>query len=676
MNARKPFSTSVNAPALGAAAFGYLSQVFVPEPGDYMFGDWTLAAFSGLAGLAAAAQAVAGARNDFMLRRAMSNASIPSGAHGQARFANTVERQAAGFHDPAGTLLLGLADGLPIFAPKQSHVAIQATTGAGKTTALMAGAALHALQTGRSVVLSDPKPELVFLWARAFGARGFRVVVNNPAQLDLGDLVSTNSNPLAGLINAAQNAALHRDAFTLAESIARTLVPGATNDKNRFFTETDRSILIAVMLSLAAFEPENCYPAQVWRAVTDPRRFKDLMHLAGTSEFLGGDLAAIAAAIQQKARDNPEHLESGRTGAAQSLSVFKPSSTLGMVGQCHEFDPRDLRDPTKPPVALFDIIPVDRLDVFAKANELNQVARLSALKRHREGREVVFLLDEATNLRVPQIVSDVEILRSFNVRLVLAFQSWAGLKAAYGEEQAVRLRANCLEVFFSVSDLSTADDISKRIGDTTIKTEGVTFGEGRPSRNFGETAHKLLPPEEILSLPRDTAIALAPGLRPILFRKVPWFEIEPYKSIAGENPHERHPKSPITRLRLNYGRDADELRAPGIPDLKQRLARAISNERLAHRRPRVPIITAKKLRWLPIVAGAAFVISTLGTPHVLLPVNLGFDAGGRSRCAYLGLEGMQHVASSAACPAIKMLPHSQRDGGGVLFSLLSHGDTP
>lgn len=651
---KREFNRSVNAPALGAAAFGYLAHVFAPEAGDYAFGDWVLAGFAGIASATCAMQAISGARNDFQFRRAVNAARVPSGVHGQARFATWTEREAAKLHDPSGLMMLGLADGVPVFSPKQSHVAIQAMTGAGKTTALIAGAAFHALHTGRSVVISDPKPEVVFLHARTFQARGFRVVINNPAGLDLSDLQDTNSNPFHGLIEAVHIAKLNRDAFPLAESFARALIPESKNDKNRFFTELDRAILIAVLITLAVFEPENCYPSQAWRSLTDPRRFKELLHLAMASEVLDGDLAAIASGLHAKSKDNPEHLESGRTGAANALSVFKTSSSLGQVGISHDFDPKDFRDPDKPPVALFDVIPADRIDVFAKANELNQIARLGALKRHCEGREVVFLMDEASVLKVPQVVSDIEILRSFGVRLVLAFQSWSGLKAAYGEDNANRLRSNCTEVFFSVSDLATAEDISKRVGDTTVKTSGHTFGEGKPSTNIGETGRKLLPPEEILSLPKNTALALIPGLRPVLFEKLPWYEVEPFKSLAGENPHERHPVSKVTRLRLDYGRGADDIRPPRITSQKNHASRSNARVGQSHQTTRVPLITAKKLRWVPVIAACAFLVTAFGTPHIIFPVNLGADARGLKRCAYVGLEGFKNVARED-CPVLVLL---------------------
>ncbi|MEM1346633.1 MAG: type IV secretory system conjugative DNA transfer family protein, partial [Pseudomonadota bacterium] len=416
---------------------------------------------------------------------------------------------------------------------------------------------------------------------------------------------------------------------------------------------------VIALTGLAVFEPERCTPAVLWATLTDAHRFRRLMRWCRDSDLLGGDLATLAASFLEKSRANPEHFESHLAGAAAAYAVFKPSSTLGRIGTRHDFDPKTLRDPSRPPVVLFDLIPSDRIAVFAKSNALQQTARLQALKRHREGRPVFFLADEATNLPVPTAVQELELMRSAKLSMALLYQSEASLERVYGRHQAKSIRTNCAEMVFAVADLQTAEEISKRIGDVTVKTASVGFAgqPGQmPSTTLGEAGRRLLPPEDILALDRGAAILLVPGLRPIRLAKLPWFEVEPFKHLAADNPHERHAKSPITRLTLQYGRDATELGAPTIPDLKERRARALAIERQGNRPLRVPWLRLQSFRWVGLVAVVAALIATFGTPHAIIGEA---KRDGAWRCHYLGLDGFKTADKQGGCPPVRFLRHWQ-----------------
>ncbi|MEO1490348.1 MAG: TraG/TraD/VirD4 family protein, partial [Pseudomonadota bacterium] len=293
-------------------------------------------------------------------------------------------------------------------------------------------------------------------------------------------------------------------------------------------------------------------------------------------------------------------------------------------------------------------------------NALQQTARLQALKRNREGRPVFFLADEGTNLPIPTVIQEIELMRSAKISIALLYQSVSSLIRTYGKEQSESIRSNCAEMYFAVSDFATADEISKRAGDKTIKTRSVGFS-GRqselPSENIGEAGRRLLPPEDILAMDPSEAILLMPGLRPVKVSKLPWFEVEPFKSLAGDNPHERFPKSPVTRLRLDYGRNANELRPPRLPDIEHRRARAMAMEASATKPRRVPLVRARSFLWMPIVAVFAALIASLGTPHVLFEYDRRANHRGEWRCVYFGFGGFKQTRLRTSCPLFHMLRH-------------------
>lgn len=649
-----------NAYLFYAAVMGGACWWLWPDPETHFFYKllpWMMA----LSVVGASLNGLNSLRVDYRRRKARHGAQHASGVHGNARFASISEMLQAGLFEPGGKLLLGLRKALPAFLPRGLHLAVQSPTGGGKTSALVIGSVIHALMTGRSVLCQDVKPEIAIMLKSALERMNFRVVINNPA-LVAGLPHNGDSNPLKPLIDMLTDPVRHGEVFIFIESIARTLIKKIPGDKNEFFRNLERSCLEFTAVAMAAFYPERCYPSQLWRTLTDPNAFRALLIEASDSDVLDGDLAAMANAILSREINSPDHWESGRTGAAAALSVFKPSSSLGSVGASHDFDPKDLRDPTKPPVVVFDIIPSDKIPVFAKVNAIQQTARLQALKTHREGRDVVALYDEATVLPAPTVVSEIELLRSYGVTICLFFQSWSSLERAYSKSQAESIRASCVEFYTGIADYETAELISKRIGDHTVKTNSYSFGEdGKPSSSVGETGKRLLPPEEILAMPKDKALVLVPGMRPVMLDKTPYFKVAPYKYLADPNPHEPHPPCPESMLTLEYGRGSHELGAPQIPGFKKKLITALKSERSSLKPKKVSPVRLRSFLWMPAAASVYSAVIILGTPHVIFEYQTAPSRDGTSACVYLGVKGFTRVRLQGSCPPLTLLHANDGD---------------
>lgn len=630
---------------------GVWSYALWPATSSSFF-DYVLPVAVGTVAAVGAVRSVKGLWFDYRIRQMLSHASKPSGTFGKAEFATVQERLDAGLHDLSGLTFTGLSDGLPTFLP-DGNLLIEAMQGSGKTSRILVTTIIQLLMTGRSAFVADSKPELVHMLGGFLRDLGFRVVINNPSYKD--GLPHQDSNPFQTLIDAVADHKRSHEAFPIAESFGKVIVPDSSDGKAKFFTQIDQQVLQTILLALAVLRPSRCYPAQLWRHLADPDAFEHLLFEAKDSDALQGDLAVMARALLQKDRDNPEHLEGGRTGAANALSPFKPSSSLGHYGANHSYEVADARDASLPPMVVFDVMPADQLDVFAKAYELTNTARLISLKRASQGRQVVMVADEFTALPIRPIATEIEFIRSFGIRLVAAYQSWSSLKRVYGEARAESLKANCAQLYFSVNDLKTAKEISERVGDHTVKTESYGFSEDpKPSRNVGETGRRLLPPEELMSLSRDQAILMIPGMRPVKIQTVPWYEIDPIKDQLGENPHEAHPKSKAFKFTINYSRDANALAPPQVPDFNERLARALRVLRSKDGTIRVPWFRPQKFLWVPLVSAFLAFTLTKGTPHI------GWMSSPRSyggwHCGYLGIAGLEIVRSNRGCPGIAWIP--------------------
>ncbi|MEM8773155.1 MAG: type IV secretory system conjugative DNA transfer family protein [Pseudomonadota bacterium] len=636
---------------------GGLAFLIWPSKGDY-FGHYWIAHILVLGALGGIYKGIHHLRVDRFRRQAYRNAQTRSGKFGKAHFAGLAARLKAGLHEPSGKFLMGLADyTIPTFLPDGLHFACQAPPGAGKSSALVSGAIYHGAMTGRSLIVSDIKGEHYHTWAAQLEAMGFRVVVNNPGLVD-GIPHNGDSNPIGPLIDIMKDPARHGEAFVYADNLSRSLIKEIENDKNAFFKENDRAFFVVMAIIYAAFHPDQAYPAFIWRALVDPHICRERLFEAKESDILNGDLASIAAGLLQKEIDSPDHFESGRTGASQALSIFKPSSLLGSVGATNEFTPEMLRDDQAAPTILFDIVPPDKVKIFGKLNALQQTARMQALKQCRGPRDVMILADEATNMPIPTVIEDIELLRSFKITIALFYQSLSSLQKTYGKDGAASIRASSAEFYTQVGDYATAKEIADRIGDTTIKTNNQNFSEdGKPTEGVGETGRRFFPPEEILAMSKDEAIILMGGLRPIKLLKTPAFMVEPYKSLMGKNPHEDHPPCKTTMLTLEYGKDAREIGAPVIPGFKQKLAAAASREAKPQGLRPEPLLPLRSLLWVPIMAAVFAIVAFLGTPHVIFEYQTRPSADGTSRCLYFGLSGMRDIRVVGSCSTFRLIRH-------------------
>ncbi|MEL6857411.1 MAG: type IV secretory system conjugative DNA transfer family protein [Pseudomonadota bacterium] len=659
MNAETKHPTP-NVDGLMASSFAALAWVTWPKQPDAYFAQGLLAGFMVMGAGIACSRFLGSLRLSYSRRKLKREALRSTTTLGKARFASLTELSLGKFHDLGNPLLLGERDGLPVTLPKGMSLACKSNPGGGKTSAIVINSLWHAANsTGSSIILPDIKPEMAYLLGPALEEAGFRVVYQNYAGLP--DFPHMDTNPFHIILVVADDPESQRELFPLAEALATALIPDAKDDKDKFWRLNERSLLIFAMVALAMFEPEHLAPGGLYLALLDPKRLEYLCFKSMQSpDVLNGDLAAMASNLQSQMLENPDHFQSARTGASNNLSVFKPSSALGQMGMRNDFLAQDMRDETKPPMIVIDLIPSDRMAAYSKANALVQTSRMQSLRKHREGRPVLYLADEATSLPLPGIVNDIELLRSFKITVALFFQSLGSLRRVYGKDQADSVLSSCAELYFNVSTLETAEQISRRIGDITTKTNSYSFDEhGKGSQSYGEQSKRLMPPEEILALPKNKAILLCAGIRPILFNKAPWYEVEPLKSIAADNPHEQFPPSKKTIYALEYGNGAEDIKAPRLVNRKKRWSAARAKERAENYTPPLKRVRARDFLFVPIMATIASCMVFGGTPHVLLQYTKAPNPQGSYTCQYAGISGVRQVYQDRPCAAVQLVS-SQR----------------
>jgi type IV secretion system protein VirD4 len=156
-----------------------------------------------------------------------------------------------------------------------------------------------------------------------------------------------------------------------------------------------------------------------------------------------------------------------------------------------------------------------------------------------ERNPVLWLLDEMAHIGHMQAIEDATtLMRGMGVRLWFIFQSLGQIKTCFGEK-AQTVLDNCGTLqFFAVNSYETAEEISKRIGDTTIgissvnDTTGYSHSTDHGAQSQGgnhsnsrsvthsEIARRLVKPEEILTISPDVCLIFHKHLPVVVGRLV------------------------------------------------------------------------------------------------------------------------------------------------------------
>ena len=167
--------------------------------------------------------------------------------------------------------------------------------------------------------------------------------------------------------------------------------------------------------------------------------------------------------------------------------------------------------------------------------------------------ETLFLLDECALLsNLPALGQALQIGRGSGIRLFMLWQTYEQAKAAFKDKpNLVGDNSDC-QVFFGTNGLETAQRQSQMLGASTIVESSATenwsqtwasdpSGNGNQSNQtsgmtFAEKPRDLLQPAEVLTLSPELAVCFIRGLRPLLLRRIKWFQERALFGLAKSTP--------------------------------------------------------------------------------------------------------------------------------------------
>lgn len=439
--------------------------------------------------------------------------------HGDAKWASTSTIKEAGLLTGEG-IIIGKHRGRYLTHPGTEPISVSAPTRSGKGQGLVLP---NAVNWAESFVSLDPKEEIFENSAGFRAEHGQEVYLFNPAARDYR---THRYNPLAYI---SDDPNLRIDDI---QKIALFICPDAQNDTHGgFFTTGSRSLFLGLVLYLLETAGEPVTLGNVVRHLQAPEGLQKWCKRICAERRRTVPLTPLCERLLMSfANGNDKTTDGFKSGLEQALALLvNPLTDAATSG--NDFDLRDLR---KKKMSIYVVIkPESRVQVapilrlfFQQLVDLN--TRELPEKNPDLKYRVLMLLDEFTSVgRVPAIADGISYMAGYNLLLFTITQSPSQLREVYGDNQSQTFENNMgLYLAFTpaAKDLKTAEDISKMIGDYTVKARSISkkMGLVNIGGNYTESqqGRALVKPQEVKSLSKKKQIIFSGGFDPIKCDKI------------------------------------------------------------------------------------------------------------------------------------------------------------
>ena len=436
--------------------------------------------------------------------------------HGDAKFQDRAEVVESKLYENKG-ILVGTAYGRYIRASDETHVLLEAPTGAGKGVGIIIPNILE--RDGSSIIL-DLKGENYDTcsgYLAAHGVRVIRVELLNPK------LRTHRFNPL-GYINRKSEIEVIGELRKFAEQ----LYPKEGDQS--FWTDKAKSAFVGVGAYIAETEELPFNFTEIYKQFVsdDPRtRFPELIRQRATSDrpLSTGCTLALSEFTGASEKTFSEIMSS----VTAKFSIFLDPRVRAATEES-DFDLADLRHKK---MAIFLVVRVDEIkEIKTFLNIIFQQAISRALAqgeaktaaRHR----VLLVLDEFYQLgEMPTVNQAASFVRSYGFNLLFVFQNRG---QALEVDKPNLIRSNCdVQVVFAPNDADDAKKISERLGthgiDSTSKSNSLgMFAKRNNSQSVSSQSRALMLPQEIMQMPEREIIVFIRGKNPLKADRITYYE--------------------------------------------------------------------------------------------------------------------------------------------------------
>lgn len=472
------------------------------------------------------------------LRRVMRRGHRGAGPGGTAHFATPWTLRRRGRLSQRDGLYVGTVRGLlaryPVLVPDNhsiSGILLTAPPNAGKTTCVVIPQVLSEAGLGRTVVVNDPKLEILQKTVPLLSLT-HRIAVWAPLYTPL---YAASFGGIARRFDPLRHVRSAEDARALARGIIDAT---GRSSQQPFHDRLEEDLIAAALLSCAFTHPGA--------SIQDVRRFllratlEDMIAAFGAYALRHGDeiVSDIVGTLRRLAA-SPETQGDvlaglgGRFGALASPGVIETTSG----------DDLDLAALLAQPTVLYVSIPLEDSGKGTLRPLINAfyTLLLRELQEAAAGcplpRPVHIYLEEAANIgKLDDLATMVRTLRSMDVWIALIIQSFNDLVTLYGKDEAEAIRGACtVQLTLAGAAQDDAEYFSRRAGDTTVEVDQPTRRGGGlgglvpsrvQSRTTGPMKRALIMPDEVVRL-RGKGLLLENGEDPVRTDLPPYYRNRP-----------------------------------------------------------------------------------------------------------------------------------------------------
>ena len=414
------------------------------------------------------------------------------------------------------------------------HCLMIGAAGVGKTAFFLYPNIEYACACGMSFLTTDTKGDLFRNYAGIAKEKyGYKVAVidlRNPTRSD-GDNMLHLVNRYMDLWQKDQtDLSSKAKAEKYAKITAKTIImaggDASSYGQNAFFYDAAEGLLTAAILLVAEFaKPQERHIVSVFKLIQDllapspikgKNQFQLLMDQLPTEHkarwFAGAALNTAEQAMQSVLSTAMSRMNAFLDSELEQVICF--DTAIDAESFCME------------KTAAFLVMPEeDNTKYFLISLILQQLYREILTVADEKGGKLpgrgIFFWDEVGT--IPKIESAEMMFsagRSRGLSIVPMIQSFAQLNRNYGKEGAEIIIDNCQDVIFGgfAPNSSSAEILSKNLGNKTVMSGSVSRGKNDPSRNLQMMQRALYTPDELKSLPKGTFIVEKTGCHPMQTR--------------------------------------------------------------------------------------------------------------------------------------------------------------
>lgn len=375
---------------------------------------------------------------------------------------------------PAGGIVL-INNGKDMWVDDgEYHTLVIGVTGSGKTSAVVDPLTYSLVKHGESMVFTDPKGEIYKDHAELLKARGYKIIVLNFRDPQMGNAW----NPLTLPYRLYKEGNVDK-AIELVDDVANNIVKDK-QAQDPFWQNSSSDYFAGCTLGLledAKEEEVNLNSIGYMTTIGEDKFGAGSTYIQEYFKMKGEQSSAYTFA--SNTINSPTETKGGILSTfRQKIRIFSSRENLSEMLSYSDFNMRDIG---KEKTAVFMIIHDEKTTYHALATIFIKQCyeTLISVAQENGGKLPVrtnFILDEFANMpALKDVTTMVTAARSRLIRFTFIIQNFAQLNDVYGKDDAETIRSNCGNlIYILTTELAALEEISKLCGEVKSKKDDKT----------------------------------------------------------------------------------------------------------------------------------------------------------------------------------------------------------